>query len=105
METVEDVYNAFAAQGYELEWITSRKEAAVLYFSKKRRQYKVYFDESFVEVSEKRRLFREEYWYSIGMRRYENPEDTVQDVYETVAWCLEEYGGKKKEGADHVQSE
>lgn len=96
METVEDVYNALCAQGYEPEWLTSRKEAAVLYFSHKRKQYKVYFDESFVEISQLHHLFREEFWYSIGTRRYENPEDTVADVYDTVAWCLEEYGGGKK---------
>ncbi len=30
--------------------------------------------------------------------------DTVADVYDTVAWCLEEYGGKKEDKA-HVQPE
>ena len=97
METVEDVYNALKARGYELEWLTKGKEAALLYFAVKRRRYKIYFDESYVEVSQLRRLFREDYWYSLGQRRYENPEDTVADVYDTVVWCLQEYGGEKKE--------
>lgn len=101
METVEDVYNALQAPGRELEWLTKNKEAAVLYFTAGRKKYKVYFDESYVEISQLRRLFREEYWYSLGQRRYENPEDTVADVYDTVVWCLEEYGGKKEDG-EHV---
>jgi len=102
METVEDVYNALQARGHELEWLTKRKEAAVLYFTVRRKRYKIYFDESFVEISQERRLFREEYWYSLGQRRYGNPEDTVADVYETVVWCLQEYGGEKKEESENV---
>lgn len=106
METVEDVYNALRARGHEPEWITKNKEAAVLYFAQGRRRYKIYFDESFVEISRRSRLFRQEYWHSIGIRRYENPEDTVADVYDTVVWCLQEYGGEKKEeNEEHVQSE
>lgn len=100
METVEDVYKALEAKGCELEWLTRQKEAAVLYFTAKRKRYKVYFDESFVEISQQRRLFREEYWHTLGQRRYENPEDTVADVYDTVEWLLQEYGGKKEETDD-----
>lgn len=102
METVEDVYEALRARGHEPEWLTKGKEAAVLYFSVKRKKYKIYFDGSFVEISQERRLFREEFWYSIGQRRYENPEDTVADVYDTVVWCLQEYGGEKKEEPEDV---
>ena len=94
METVEDVFAALGRQGLEPEWLTSRHDAAVLYFTNKRKRFKVYFDESFVEVSQRKRLFREEYWHSVGIRRYEEPTDTVGDVYDTVAWCLEEYGGR-----------
>lgn len=102
METVEDVYNALQARGHKPQWLTKNKEAAVLYFTAKRKRYKIYFDESYVEISQQRRLFREEYWYSLGQRRYENPEDTVADVYDTVVWCLGEYGGEKKEEPENV---
>lgn len=104
MKTVEDVYKALEARGFAPEWLTKGKEAAVLYFANGRKRFKIYFDESFVEISQKKRLFREEYWHSVGVRRYENPEDTAADVYDTVAWCLEEYGGKK-EDKGHVQPE
>ncbi len=102
METVEDVYKALAARGHTLEWLTKNKEAAVLYFTVKRKKYKIYFDESYVEISQERRLFRETYWYSLGQRRYVNPEDTVADVFDTVVWCLQEYGGEKKEEKENV---
>ena len=58
METLEEVYSALKGQG-RLEWIGEKKAAAVLYFSRGRKQYKVYFDESNVEISVKKRLFRE----------------------------------------------
>ncbi len=102
METVEDVYNALRARGHQLEWLTKGREAAVLMFTVKRRRYKIYFDESYVEISQERRLFREKYWYSLGQRRYENPEDTVADVYDTIVWCLQESGGEKKEEPENV---
>lgn len=93
MRTVEDVYNALRGQG-ELEWIGGGKSAAVLYFAGGRRQYKIFFDDSNVEISIKKRLFKDEYWESIGVRHYDSPEDTVEDVFDTVMWCLGEYKGR-----------
>jgi len=90
MDTLEEVYNALTGQG-RLEWIGEKKAAAVLYFNKGRKQYKVYFDDSNVEVSRKKRLFGNEYWDSLGERRYINPEDTLDDVFDTVMWCVKEY--------------
>ena len=52
LETVEDVYKALTGQG-ELEWIGEKKQAAVLYYTVGRRQYKIFFDDSNVEVSVK----------------------------------------------------
>lgn len=95
MESLEEVYSALAGQG-RLEWIGDKKAAAVLYFSRGRKQYKVYFDDSNVEVSVKKRLFGSEYWDSIGQRRYISPEDSFQDVFDTVLWCVKEYGWKGK---------
>ena len=93
METLEEVYSALKGQG-RLEWIGEKKAAAVLYFSRGRKQYKVYFDESNVEISVKKRLFGNEYWDSVGLRRYISPEDTLNDVFETVMWGVKEYGWK-----------
>ena len=91
MDTLEEVYGAQTGQG-RLEWIGEKKSAAVLYFSRGRKQYKVYFDDSNVEISVKKRLFGNEYWDSIGQRRYISPEDSLDDVFETVMWCVKEYG-------------
>lgn len=95
MESVEDVFNALRGQG-ELEWIGQSKGAAVLYFQRGRKRFKIYFDDSNVEISVHKRLFKNEYWDSLGTRHYDNPEDTVSDVFDTVMWCLEEYGGRGK---------
>lgn len=95
METVEDVFGALRGQG-ELEWIGQSKSAAVLYFQRGRKRFKIYFDDSNVEISVKKRLFKDEYWDSLGTRHYDNPEDTVNDVFDTIMWCLEEYGGRGK---------
>lgn len=93
MDTLEEVYGALRGQG-RLEWIGEKKAAAVLYFSCGRKQFKVYFDDSNVEISVKKRLFGNEYWDSIGQRRYIGPEDTLDDIFETVRWCVREYGWK-----------
>lgn len=93
LETVEDVFKALTGQG-ELEWIGRNKQAAVLYYTAGRRQYKIYFDESNVEISVKKRLFKNEYWDSLGVRHYTEPEDSVQDVFDTVMWCRKEFGGR-----------
>lgn len=90
MDSLEQVYNALQGQG-KLEWIGEKKQAAVLYFDKGRKQYKVYFDDSNVEISLKRRFFGREYWDSIGERRYINPEDGFDDIFDTVLWCKREY--------------
>lgn len=95
MDTLEEVYSALTGQG-RLEWIGGKKAAAVLYFNRGRRQYKVYFDDSNVEVSVKKHLFGKEYWDSVGLRRYISPEDSLQDVFDTVMWCVKEYGWKGK---------
>ena len=47
-----------------------------------------------MEISVKKRLFGNEYWDSVGLRRYISPEDTLNDVFETVMWCVKEYGWK-----------
>lgn len=93
METVEDVFNALRGQG-ELEWIGQKKAAAVLYFQRGHKRFKIYFDDSNVEISVRKRLFQNEYWDSLGTRHYDNPEDTAADVFDTVMWCLREYGGR-----------
>lgn len=93
MDTLEEVYGALRGQG-RLEWIGEKKAAAVLYFNRGRRQYKVYFDESNVEISQKRRFFGNEYWDSVGLRRYISPGDSLDDVLETVLWCVKEFGKK-----------
>jgi len=95
MDTLEEVYSALTGQG-RLEWIGRGRTAAVLYFSRGRRQYKVYFDESNVEISEKKSFFGREYWDSIGERRYVNPEDSLDDIFDTVLWCVKEYGWNQK---------
>ena len=95
METLEEVYGALTGQG-RLEWIGEKKAAAALYFNRGRKQYKVYFDDSNVEVSVKKRFFGREYWDSVGLRRYISPEDTLDDVFDTVLWCVKEYGWKGK---------
>ncbi|WP_322169950.1 hypothetical protein [Acutalibacter caecimuris] len=95
LETVEDVYKALAGQG-QLEWIGESRTAAVLYFQRGKKQFKVFFDDSNVEVSVKKRWFKDEYWDSLGTRHYDAPEDTVNDVFDTVMWCLEEFGGRGK---------
>lgn len=94
MDTVEDVYKAFDGR-FRMEWIGQSKTAAVLYFSNGKREYKIFFDDSNVEISLKKRWRKEEYWESIGARHYNNPGDTVNDVFDTVDWCLKEYGGRK----------
>lgn len=96
LETVEDVYKALTGQG-ELEWIGESKTAAALYFQKGRKRFKIFFDDSNVEISVKKRLFKNEYWDSLGQRHYTEPEDTVQDVFETVMWCLQEFGGRNRD--------
>ncbi len=98
-KSVEEVYLALRGQG-RLEWIGQSKSAAALYFTRGRREYKIYFDESNVEISQKKRLWKHEYWDSLGQRRYINPEDTVSDVYDTVMWCLREYGRKEQDSGD-----
>lgn len=95
METLEEVYGALTGQG-RLEWIGEKKTAAALYFNRGHKQYKVYFDDSNVEVSVKKRFFGREYWDSVGLRRYISPEDTLDDVFDTVLWCVKEYGWKGK---------
>ena len=92
INTVEDVYNRLRGMG-ELEWIGASKSAAVIYFEHGRRRYKIYFDDSNVEVSVQRRLFRQSYWDSIASRRYVNPEDGPKDVYDTVVWAIKEDTG------------
>lgn len=94
METVEEVYRAFDGR-FTMEWIGQTKTAAVLYFSNGKKEYKIFFDDSNVEISLKKRWRKEEYWESVGARHYNNPEDTVNDVFDTVEWCLQEYGGRK----------
>lgn len=89
--SVEDIGRALTGQG-TLEWLGESKSAALLYFSRGRKQYKIFFDDSNVEISRKRRLFQNEYWDSLGVRHYDQPEDSVRDVYETVLWCLESAG-------------
>ncbi len=91
ISSVEDIYKALTGQG-TLEWLGESKSAAVLYFSRGRRRYKIFFDDSNVEISRRHKLFGREYWDSLGVRRYEQPEDSVQDVYETVMWCLRSAG-------------
>lgn len=89
--SVEDIGRALTGQG-TLEWLGESRSAGLLYFSRGRKQYKIFFDDSNVEISRKRRLFKNEYWDSLGVRHYDQPEDSVQDVYETVMWCLESAG-------------
>lgn len=91
MDSLEEIYNALRGQG-RLEWIGQKHEAAVLYFNRGRRQYKVYFDDSNVEISQKKSFFGREYWDSIGERRYINPDDTLDYIFDTVMWCVKEYG-------------
>ncbi len=93
MKTLEEVFGALRGQG-RLEWIGQEKAAAVLYFQRGRSRFKIYFDDSNVEVSQLRRWFKEEYWDSLGARHYDAPEDTVDDLFDTVMWCLKEYGGR-----------
>lgn len=95
MKTLEEVYSALTGQG-RLEWIGEKKAAAVLYFNRGRKQYKVYFDESNVEISVKKSFFGNEYWDSIGLRRYITPGDSLDDVFDTVMWCVKEYGWKDR---------
>ena len=95
MKTLEEVFGALRGQG-RLEWIGQKKQAAALYFQRGIKRYKIYFDESNVEVSVLRRWLKEEYWDSLGARHYENPEDTVDDVFDTIMWCLKEYSGREK---------
>ena len=96
MDTLEEVYGALRGQG-ELEWIGQGKTAAVLYFSWGKRRYKIYFDDSNVEISEKKRFFKQEYWESLGSRHYCNPEDSTDDVYDTVMYCLRTWKSRGKE--------
>lgn len=96
MDSLEQVFSALTGQG-RLEWIGEKKAAAVLYFQNGRKEYKVYFDESNVEISQKKRLFSHEYWDSIGERRYINPDDTLDYIFDTVMWCVREYGQFRRE--------
>ena len=91
ISSVEDIYKALTGQG-TLEWLGESKSAAVLYFSRGRRRYKIFFDDSNVEISRRHKLLGREYWYSLVVRRYEQPEDSVQDVYDTVMWCIQSAG-------------
>ena len=62
MKTLEEVFGALRGQG-RLEWIGQKKQAAALYFQRGRKRYKIYFDESNVEVSVLRRwLTRKTRW-------------------------------------------
>lgn len=96
MENLEQVFNALRGQG-RLEWIGEKKAAAVLYFRSGRKEYKVYFDESNVEISQKKQFWGHEYWDSLGERRYINPEDSLDDIFDTVMWCKREYGQYKRD--------
>ena len=96
METVEEVFQRLELVNrgrYRLEWIGGSKTAAVLYYQKGRRRFKIFFDDSNVEISQEKRWFRETFWDSLGVRHYDQPEDTVGDVYDTVVWCLQEFCG------------
>ncbi|RKJ40701.1 hypothetical protein D7X94_06460 [Acutalibacter sp. 1XD8-33] len=96
MDTLEEVYSALRGQG-ELEWI-GQGRAAVLYFNNGKRRYKIFFDDSNVEISEKKRFFKQEYWESLGSRHYCNPEDSIEDVYDTVMYCLRTWKYGEREG-------
>lgn len=97
METVEDVFNALRILDdggrCRLEWIGESKSAAVLYFSKKRKKFKIFFDDSNVEISVEKRLFQYKFWETLGTRHYTEPDDGVEDVFDTVIWGLREFGG------------
>lgn len=83
METLAELYEKLCLD-YEMEWLGEEKSVFHLYFSGKGKQYRINVDRDYVGLSVRKKFLKWEYWDSVSHTHYDNPDNTIQDLYDGI---------------------